>query len=761
MHLRTACFLGGVAILHQFESLPDVALVQFLPIGLALCTARAQVRPVAALVAGFLWALLHAHLQLADRLPPALEGRDLMVEGRVADLPQSRPGMLRFVFEVERVIGPEHYAGRVRLSWYDAAPVLRAGDRWRLPVRLRAPRGFANPGGFDYEGWLFRRGLGATGYVRKGEARRLADGGYSVSRTRQALAEEIDRQLPGARFAGVIRALAVGDRSGLSKEHWQLFRRTGTSHLMAISGLHIGLVAGAAFFLGRGIARIGCLPARIPHVWPAAAAAALAALAYAALAGFAVPTQRALLMMAVVMSSLVLRRQLSATAGLSRAALAVVLVDPRALGSPGFWLSFLAVGAILFASTARASAPGGAPARWWWRLVRIQVFLGVALAPVVLLYYAEHPVGAPLANLVAVPWVGCVVVPAALIGTLLSPAWPGGGALGLELAHLGVELLWPCLEAVQRLAPMVPASGGAPGWAVAAAGIGVLTLLAPRGWPARWVGGAWMLPLFFAGSDGPAAGALWVSLLDVGQGLSVVVRTERHVLVYDSGPWFSPRFDAGSGVVAPYLRSNGITKIDMLVLSHGDRDHIGGVRGLLDRIPADVVLGDVRPWRDRGLACHAGQTWIWDRVEFRVVHPAPASGLRGNDASCALLVRAGRASLLIPGDLERPGETELLRTHAGRLRADVLVIPHHGSATSSSPGFLDAVRPRLALLSVGYRNRFGLPAGEVMARYLARGVLVIDTAESGSIELRFAPDGRLTGLSRYRVGARRYWHWSG
>ena len=322
---------------------------------------------------------------------------------------------------------------------------------------------------------------------------------------------------------------------------------------------------------------------------------------------------------------------------------------------------------------------------------------------------------------------GFVVVPAVLGGTLLLPLWEAGGGLVLELAHTCIAWLWPYLEVLESQAPVLRATGTAPEWAVAAGGVGAIVLLAPRGWPGRWVGVAWFLPLALTVPDGPARGELWVSVLDVGQGLSVVLRTERRVLVYDAGPWFSESFDAGAGIVVPYLQAQGLNRLDMLVLSHGHRDHVGGARSLLERIPTNVVLGNVpnlgvEPGRN--LACRAGHRWIWDEVQFQVVHPARGDKAQGNDASCALLVRTGGASILLPGDLERHGEATLTERYPGPndLKADFLVVPHlhHGSATSSSQALLDAVDPRLALLSVGYRNRFGLPASAVMARYRAR-----------------------------------------
>ena len=720
-------------------------------------------RPVAAFACGLLWALLRAQMLLADPLPSDWGGVDTVVEGRVVSVPDRRARRVRFGFEIERVVDgsvPATPARRVLISWYNHRVELRAGERWLLRVRLRRPHGFANPGGFDYEGWLFRQRYAATGYVRAlGPNRRLGEAPWSLLALRARLGERIDLALAEKPKRAIVKALALGLRADLSPESWAVLRRTGTSHLMAISGLHVGLVAGLAFAVAGWLwSRCARCVVLIPAPRVAAGAALVAALGYAAMAGFAVPTQRAVVMVGVLMAALIAGRQVRPSAVLARAAMVVVIVDPFAVSAPGFWLSFLAVAAIFFGMSARPVGPSSTGRRLWRRFIAVQILLAVALAPLSLLYFGEHPLSAPLANVVAVPWVGGLVVPTVLIGTLALLAWPPAGQAILAVAHLELDLLWPWLDRLADSDAMLPGAAAA-FWHPLAGLIGVAILLSPRGVPARWLGVVWMLPMFFSAPPAPPAGALWLTVLDVGQGLAVVARTRRHVLLYDTGPRFSERFDAGAAAVVPFLHHRGLRRVDTLVLSHHHRDHAGGMSSVLERVSVDLIMTNAKGWRGRALACRAGVRWDWDGVEFSILHPPRGRHATGNAGSCVLRIAVGSSAVLLPGDIERPSELALVQRDAEGLRADVLLIPHHGSRTSSSPAFLDAVQPGLALLSVGYRNRFALPADVVMARYRARDVLVLDTATAGAIHLEIDADGSWSMPRRYRESARRYWHW--
>ncbi len=758
MRLGTIAFLAGVLLLQTLPLLPSIWWCTALVPALVLWRRR-PLRPWLLFGAGFLWALLHSGLALEHTLEPAAEGVDLVAVGRVDSIPEPRAHSVRFEFRVSE-LRRNHQAipapARLRLSWYGHPPPLQAGARWQLKVRLKRPHGFMNPGGFDYEGWLFRHGDGATGYVRRwhGNHRLAPAPWWSLNRLRQQLAVRLDAALGESANRGVIKALAVGERSAISPRQWTLLTATGTNHLLAISGLHVGLVAGLAFFLAQLIwSRSRRLTLHVPASKAGAVAALGGALSYAALAGFSLPTQRALIMLMVGMGALLSQRGVAPSRTLALALLAVLLLDPLAVLEPGMWLSFGAVAAILYGMGGRL-APGGL----WWRFGRVQWLVAVALLPLTLLFFQRSATVAPLVNLLAVPWVGLLVVPLVLLAAVALGPLPSIGHVLLVAADHLLNVFWAGL----RLAAALPAGQwyqhAPPLWAVAAGTVGVVLLLAPRGLPGRAMGAVLLLPLILTRPapqlrDGDAR----FTLLDVGQGLSAVVHTRRHVLVYDTGPRFSASFDTGAAVVVPFLRQQGVQHIDRVIVSHGDNDHIGGFASLHAALPIDGIQVGVPGLIAGASACLAGERWIWDGVRFEILHPPPDPRFHRNDRSCVLRVSTGGSSVLITGDIERRSEAWLLRHERKLLAADILVVPHHGSRTSSTPGFVHAVHPRYALFAVGYRNRFGFPRPEVTQRYRALGAQLLDTAGNGAIRFDLTPKGAGVPVT-WRQAAQRYWN---
>lgn len=758
----TLAFLFGILSFQwQAELPPLLVLATLLPLVLVHwitpLPARPAARLLAAAVAGFLWAWLAAAALLQQELPAALEGEDVILEGVVASIPEPDGQRIRFLFQSERLFhqGDEGMApGRVRLSWYRPYPVLEAGQRWRLQVRLKRPHGMANPGTFDYEGWLFQQGIRATGYVRGGDATLLLaqdSGRVPLQRLRQRLHAQLGALSGGHDLTGLVAALALGERQGLTREQWQRLRATGTNHLVAISGLHVGIVAGLLFFLVR---RLWPWAERLPAPKAAALAALAAAACYAALAGFSVPTQRALLMVAVAMLALFSQRAVRPARVLALALLAVLLLDPLAVLAPGFWLSFGAVAVILYGMGGRLGAAG-----WWWRWGRVQLLVALGLAPLLAVFFQQVPLVAPLANLLAVPWVSLLVVPLVLLGTALAPlaSLPAGWAL--QAALWALDVLWWWLELCAGLVPAEWSVLAAAPWTVLPAGLGIAWLLAPRGWPARWLGLLWLLPMLLVRPATPPSGEAWVTVLDVGQGLAVLVRTAGHVLLYDTGPRFGPDSDAGEMVVVPVLRHLGVRRLDALVLSHGDSDHAGGASAVFEAIPVGRFLSGASgrlPWAEHE-PCRRGQRWHWDGVEFEVLFPPPEGRGRGkgNHGSCVLRITAADTSLLLTGDIEAAAERELLAGAPQALAVEVLVAPHHGSKTSSTAPFVTAVAARHVLFSVGYRNRYGLPHPAVAARYREMGAELHTTAARGALTLRLG--GAALAVESWRQQARRYW----
>ena len=765
IRIAAVALLGGVIVFQQLHTLPSPQWAWLLIISLALCFLIKPLAPLFWAINGFLLALLHAAAIMSGALASQLIGQDIVVEGVVASIPETKNNAVRFEFDISRAVdeglSPADLPRRVRVSWYRDSPALATGERWRLKLRLKPAHGFMNPGGFDYEAWLFRRGIRATGYVRASEVNQPLGGpsaryDYVIDRWRAGLARGIGDSLPDSPFVGVFTALSVGLRSGIDDEQWQVMLRTGTNHLMAISGLHVGMIALLAF---AAVRRTWCWWPAACERWPAPTAAALAAmvaaLMYAALAGFSIPTQRALIMVSVVALAVVMRRFHAPSQSLALALLAVLIIDPLAVQDVGFWLSFSAVAAILFVMTARPGAGG-----LWWQWGRVHVALAIALLPLTLWLFGQASLIAPVANVVAVPVVGLVVTPLVLAGVMMLVVHPGLAAVLLWLADLVFGGVWRYLQwcadmPLAQIAQPMPA-----GWAVVPAVVGALWLLAPRGVPGRWAGGGLLATVFLLPLPRPAEGEAWFSLLDVGQGLAAVVETHSHVLVYDTGPRFSATFDTGESVVVPFLRHRGYAGVDTLVVSHGDNDHIGGAASVLDIFPVARILTSVPDEFPSGRAqhCRRGQRWRWDGVAFEVLHPSASAPAGENDRSCVLKVVAGGATLLLTGDIEAAAEGALLAYPREALAADVLVVPHHGSRTSSTPLFVAAVSPRYALVPAGFGNRYGLPSDVVMARYAGIDAVIMESWRHGTIQLRLGGAQAVSAPTAYRAMAGRYWH---
>jgi competence protein ComEC len=777
MRVAALAFSLGTGLLQQFSHLPawqwSLLLFILFPLGVAFWRRPWFWRATSFFLAGFLWASAMGHWLLRHDLPPNLEGKDVVVEGSIASLPQEEAYRTRFEFEPDSLYAQDRnwpLPGRLLLSWYQQAPALKVGQRWRLKVRLRPVHGFMNPGGFDYEGWLFQQGIRVKGYVReaKGEAGvneylgEQAGVAYTVHGWRQALRQRLQASLVDHPHAALITALAIGDRGGMTDDQWDTLTRTGTNHLLAISGLHIGLVAGLAFFLLRALwARSARLSLRWPAPKAAAVAAILAALFYALLAGFSIPTQRALVMVVLVMTAILLQRRIQPSQLLATALLLVLLADPLAVLAPGFWLSFGAVALILLGMMGYLGETDRW-LRWGWRWGRVQWVVGLGLFPLLLGLFQQASIVSPLANLVAVPWVTLVTVPLTLLGSLCLYLFPWLGDILLGLSAHSLSLLWWFLTALGDWPLAQWSQWSPPLWAMGAGLVGVGWLLLPRGMPARWLGTVWLLPLFLLRPEPVPPGAADLYLLDVGQGLAAVVRTREHVLVFDTGPRFRTGFNTGEAVLTPFLRQLGVSQVDTLIVSHGDMDHRGGVRGLLQQMPARRVLSNVKT-KDlprEHEPCQAGESWSWDGVRFTILHPdveTLARSPKGNNSSCVLRVEADRASALLPADIEHKAERYLMDKQSDHLPAAVMVVPHHGSRTSSTADFIEAVNPSFALFPVGYGNRYGFPKPRVVSRYRERGIKLLDTASYGAICLRLSPDQGVQMLETYRQSAARYW----
>ena len=769
--LTLACaFAVGVALLENEPALPDPMWCASLPLAMWLAIARVRTRPLFTVVAGYAWAAFVAHIQMGASFPAGMEGRDIELTGTVRGLPEVDSLRARFDFDVEDSAQSPVTDSRVRLSWYGARAAPPPGSVWRLTVRLRRPRGWHNPGGSDYEGRLFAQRIAATGYVKSGHrigtAPEWSPG--RVDAVRADLARSIGAALAGYGSEGLVRALAIGDRSGVSEARWRTLRVTGIAHLMAISGLHIGMAAGAAYWVALRawtiLPRAGLLIAA-PQI--AGVAAMLCAFGYALLAGFALPTQRAVLMLAVVFASQLSRRRLLPSHGFALALVAVLAIDPHSVRDPGFWLSFVAVAVIVMALATRPAGHARTITDRLRTLGTVQIAVTVGLAPVTLSVFAEQSLVSPFVNALVIPLVGVIVVPAILIGLLVGVVHWDAGAMALAAAALVLDTLWPIVEWIGAHAPMLPASGAVGPWSLAAAAAGVAIMLAPRGLLIRWLGLVWMLPLVAMRPDPIAPGAYRVTVLDVGHGLSVVVETATRVLVYDTGPRVGTRLDATALALLPYFETRGHHVIDQVVTSHGDADHVGGYRRLVASLVvrstiANGSVGSHRPDAE----CTAGHRWDWDGVSFEILHPFEAGAGFDNAHSCVVRIAGSGGSILLTGDIERAGEHALTARRGRGLATDVLVVPHHGSLTSSTPEFIAAVSPSIAIVSAAERGRFRLPHPQVISRYADAGIATYSTSRCGAVTVDFPANAGAAAYRRReprdlrfeREAVRRYWH---
>ena len=626
-------------------------------------------------------------------------------------------------------------------------------------MRLKRPHGSVNPHGFDYEAWLMERGIGATGYVRqRGEQRKIGErnlpGDY-IERMREGVRTRFLDVLGETTTAGVLVALAVGDQRAIDNEDWRLFSRTGVTHLMSISGLHVTLISGLAAALASfGWRRSPALVLMLPARKAAAVVGTLAALAYTLLAGFGVPAQRTFFMVAAVAAALWFGRISSPARVLALALLAVLLVDPWAVLSAGFWLSFGAVALIFYVSqgwTGRQS--------WLGQWASIQWAITVGLAPAALLLFSQVSLVGPLANAIAIPVVSAIITPLALICAVAPFEFL------LHFADLLTAWLMQFLEWCDSLPLALWQQPVPPVWAVGIATAGVLWLLAPRGIASRWLGLILFLPVVLVEPPRPARGEAWVTTLDVGQGLAVVVRTAEHSLLYDAGPAYGTDSDSGERIIAPFLRAVGSTRLDAMVVTHNDIDHSGGALSVLKNAQVLEFLSSLEPANPIVVAaeaprrCVRGDRWQWDGVDFAVLHPAPEdyadSGLRINNLSCVVRIGTAHGAVLLTGDIEKAAEALLVARDANGLKADVLLVPHHGSRTSSTAGFIAAVHPDLAVVPAGYRNRFGHPRADVLGRYADAQSRVLRTDLDGAVTVRLAAG--TVQASGERAAAPRYW----
>jgi competence protein ComEC len=766
MYILSIGFLVGTMSIHFLSTLPALNSLLFFSIFMPFIWILRRYHTAQWLfivLLGYAYSLFIAHSILDNRIPHNIESKTLRVIGTVLDIPHRQSDTLRFYFNVEQSVlsdNPLHqlpFQGKIKLAWYrHAAPQFASGEKWQLEVKLKRPRGFVNTGGFDYERWLFREGVLATGYVHTSEhnQRITTAPQWHLNAIREKIYRSIQAQLNNPDSAALISALSVAIRQDINPAHWQIFSATGTSHLIAISGLHIAMVAGFAFI---PISLIWMLfPAlylRLPSKIAMLVLGAVFATAYALLAGFTIPTQRALVMVLFGLFALLLKQKIPLGHILAASLLAVLLIDPLASLSEGFWLSFFAV-ALIFYILGQTHKP--LP----HRLFVIQLLLSFGMIPVSAAFFSSASLISPIANIVAIPWVTLLLAPSILVGVLFLSIAPIISHYCFAVAAWGLDILLAYLGYLSTLPYSSLHFADIPPFIIIIALIGVILMALPRYFVGRYLAIIFIAPLFLFSSKRPAEGEFKLTVLDSGQGLASVLQTQNHVMVFDTGERYSAQFDIGKMVLIPYLQSQQINAIDKLVVSHADKDHSGGAAAILATVPViQFISNDALKINTKtAMPCQAGQQWVWDKVHFEILSPSPAqAALSQNERSCTIKVSNAYHSLLLLADIEKKAEHALVKNKRMDLKADVMLVPHHGSKTSSSWPFIAAIEPQLAIVSAGYRNRFNHPSPNIMSRYQQLHIPVFNTAQQGEIQVTFPNSPAEINVSLKRSDHKKFW----
>lgn len=744
-----AALLGALLMLTSPALPPWPWTLAALLLGVILCIGGNSARLAGMFLLGCAWMALRGGLAIDARLPENGRGAEYAIEGRVSGLPRSDVDRIVFDFLIDE--GPVH--GLSRIAWYRPTQGIEAGSRMRLQVLLRRPRGTRNPGGFDYEAHSLQRGLLAQGYLRAAPVVIGPDPMGAMDRFRERFSRRLAREVPDVRAANLLRTLVVGDQGSLAPADWDTLRRTGTTHLVAISGFHIGIVAGfAALLMGFLWRLFPMFGSRLPRRIAQAGAAVLAAVAYGLIAGTSLPVLRTVLMIATVALAAASRRNVRVEHSLALAAAAVLIFDPVGLLAPGFWLSFGGVAWLVYCLDRRQRKRP-----LWVVFTQAQAVMALALLPLTIWFFQQASLTGAWINLIAVPWISLVTVPLGLIALGLDQLGADGAFWHgvLELAAGSAALFWHLLDASANW------PGGRwflprPGPVVLLLAIaGTLMLLMPRGVRGRLAGLLLLLPMILPRDAAPPAGSIEATVIDVGQGQAVLLRTQRHSLLVDTGPNFPGGLDMGEAAVLPTLRALNVRALDALLISHGDQDHDGGTPAVLTshspvrRLHSTPPAGFTR--------CRSGQRWHWDGVDFEILHPPRWFPDLGNDASCVLLASTAHGSVLVPGDISTVVEERLLRENPTLRAVDVVLVAHHGSGSSSARSWVEALSPKLALVSAGQANRFGHPRAEVVERWVEGGAQWLNTADCGAISVRVNANGDVAAPDCLRRDHPHWW----
>ena len=763
MPLYALAILFGTLVAFYGNQPQDSFWSAYLPLLLLLFRFCPGYRFVCLLAVGLLWGNVALHGQLAQRLVDGFDNRGVLLVGTIADLPRVDSDRLSLQLDAINIDAyPAAMPRRISLNWYQSKQLPMAGERWQFLVRLRQPRGQLNPAGFDYEAWQFVQGIDARGYVLDSKLnRRLAPASpISISGLRQRLAANIERDCQACRHSGLIKALAVGFRGDIDPSSRQLLQSTGTAHLLAISGLHIGMVAYLLFGAGRYIWRFSVYRTGINRREMASLCALGGAIAYAAMAGFSLPTLRALIMLAVVLIGQQLHNKINLLQSISLALVVVLIFDPLAVGSASFWLSFGALMTIAYVQFRLPRRMNG-----WRQLLILQFYFTLLFAPLGVFIFGQINISALPANLVAIPLLSLLILPLVLTACLLSTVWSEGASLAFSLADRLLGYLFDYFDILLAAGLRSRIVDDYPALLLLLALCAILLLLLPRLRGLSVVALAIMVVVLCWQPARLKPGEFELLVLDVGMGSSLLLRTSHHSLVYDFGPGRNDRFNAARRALLPVMQRLGIDEADLLIVSHVDQDHSGGLHSFIGRFrPTQLLSGTPRELharfalQHRVRSCHDYPDWRWDGVSFSFLNATDDSVKQTtNDRSCILLV-SGHHRVLLPGDIEALQEGRLVESFGDELRADVLLAPHHGSSTSSSQPFIDSVRPSEVVFTVSRKNRWGFPDEAVISRYRAIDARLHRSDQDGAIRF-YSKAGALRVTSLRRPPQRSWRRW--
>ncbi len=704
--------------------------------------------------AGLLWSTWYASHLLTWSLPKELEDKPIWVTGYIASLPVNNPFGTRFEFALDTI----NTKSKIRLLWHEHPQPLKVGEKYKLLVKLKRIHAPQNPGTFDFEAWALQKGIRATGYVLANSQSKLLSHDwyhYPIDQLRQQLQTKLQSHLPKSNTAPWLMALMIGERNGIAQEDWQILRNTGTNHLMAIGGLHIGILSGIIYYIVSWFWRtIPGLVLMLPAIQAGAYSALITALIYSSMAGFSIPTQRACLMLSVFIFALLSRKKIHAWHAWSLALCLVLMCNPLNILTESFCLSFGTIALIIYGMSGRL-----VPTGFWWKWGRVQWVIAIGLIPMTLVLFQECSFISFFANSIAIPWLEFFILPFCFLGCIFLFFSSSLAQILLFIADKSLAMLWTILTWFSHL-HLLSFQLAMPNQIILIVTLfGLLLLLAPAGVPGKCLGFIWLMPLLCYKPIAPALGDFWITLMDVGQGLAIVVQTKKHTLIFDAGPRFSNQYNAGESIIIPYLHTMGTQQIDKLVISHGDNDHIGGAQAVLNAFPViDIQTSVPEKFKNNNKSyCLDGQKWKWDQVNFAFIYPTMDTLHDGNNSSCVLRIDNGEQSILLTGDIEKKAEIKLLNHPDLKLKSNIIVVPHHGSKTSGLSAFIASISPQFALYAIGYRNRYHFPHKSVVNEYTKINTIQLNTVEHGAIRFEIKRNKDILPTELYRLSHKRYW----